>query len=151
MRRKDRERDYEFGLGVIDKAPYATVAMTDESAAPYAVALSLVRSENKLYFHCAHEGKKTDILKKNPRVCAVFAADVEPARNQFTTLYKSAVVQGSASLVTDEAEKIMALKLLCLKFCPENMQNFEKAVEQSLPRTAVWCITIEKLWAKCKN
>lgn len=69
MRKKSREMDASWALEVMDRAPYVTVSMTDASGMPYAVPLSLARSdENTFYFHCATEGKKLDILKANPYV-----------------------------------------------------------------------------------
>ena len=57
MRKKSREMDAAWALEVIDRAPYVTVAMTDVDGNPYAVPLSLARTdEHTLYFHCAPEG-----------------------------------------------------------------------------------------------
>ena len=65
MRRKDRERDEKFALGVIDSAPYGVMALTDENGEPYAIPLSPVRIGGFLYFHSAHEGTKNDIIKSS--------------------------------------------------------------------------------------
>ena len=64
MRKKSREMNAAWALEVMDKAPYITVSMTDSEGMPYAVPLSLARTDEKtFYFHCAVEGKKLDILK----------------------------------------------------------------------------------------
>lgn len=151
MRRKDREQSKEFGFDVIDGCQYGTAAMIDLDGSPYAVMLSLVRSGEKLYFHSAMEGKKTDILRKNPTVCVTFAKGVQPVEDKFTTLYESAVVFGRAEEVTEDSEKIEALRLLCQKLTPQNMADFDNAINRSLGRTAVWCISIDNITAKCKS
>ena len=63
MRKVSREMPAEWAYEIMDKAPYITVAMTDEDGTPYAVPLSLARTgEKTFYFHGAMEGKKLDII-----------------------------------------------------------------------------------------
>ena len=151
MRRKDREMPKEFGLKLIDRCEYGVAAMIDEDGRPYTAALNLVRVGEKLYFHCAMEGKKTDSLRKNPEVCISFVGGVSPVPDKFTTLYESAVVRGKAAEVTEDEEKIHALRVLCEKLTPSNMDNFDEAIKRSLHRTAVWRIDIEDISAKAKR
>lgn len=151
MRRKDREQTREFGLALIDRCEYGVMALIDSESRPYAVALNLVREGEKLYFHCAMEGKKTDSLRKNPDVCISFTDGVKPVPDKFTTLYRSAVVRGRTAEVTDKDEKIRALRLLCEKLTPDNMANFDSAIERSIARTAVWRVDIEEITAKEKK
>ena len=53
MRRKDREMDRDFGLMVIDKARFATLAMVTEDGKPYAIPVSPARVGDVLYIHSA--------------------------------------------------------------------------------------------------
>ena len=62
MRRKDRERDAAFAWEVFDKAPYAVLSMRDGESG-YGVPLSPARIGERVYFHCALEGKKLDCLE----------------------------------------------------------------------------------------
>ena len=113
MRRKDRERDRAFAYDVIDRCEYCVAAMAGEGGAPYCVPLSLVRLGDTLYFHCALEGTKLDCLRRSPRVCVSFVASNQAAQDKFTTYFQSANVIGTATEVTEEAEKISALRALC--------------------------------------
>ena len=151
MRRKDREQTREFGLELTDRCEYGVMALIDSEDKPYAVALNLVRDGEKLYFHCAMDGKKTDSLRKNPDVCISFTGGVKPVPDKFTTLYRSAIVRGRAAEVTDTDEKIHGLRLLCEKLAPTNMADFDNAIERSLHRTAVWRIDIDEVTAKEKK
>lgn len=152
MRRTDRERDRAFAYEVIDRCAYGVAAMTGADGAPYCVPLSLVRLEDRLYFHCALEGTKLDLLRKNPQVCLSFVAQNQAAEDKFTTYFQSANVIGTAAEVTEEAEKISALRALCEKLTPANMagDNFERAIAKSLPRTGVWRIQMEEVSGKEK-
>lgn len=151
MRRKDRERDEEFAIGVIDSAPYGVAAFSDEKGDPYCIQLSLVRHGRNLYFHSAHEGRKVEIMKNNPKVCVAFADNVIPAKDQFTTGYDSAIVKGTVSEITDDDEKIEALKLISEHFCPANMDRFDDAIKRSLKITAIYKIEMDEITGKQKK
>ena len=67
MRRKDREiNDVKEIINILDMCKTASVAMLDGDV-PYVVPLSYgyeIRDNILvLYFHCAKEGRKIDILK----------------------------------------------------------------------------------------
>lgn len=151
MRRNDRERDMDFALGVIDKCEYGVMAMNTSDGEPYCVPLSVVRDGDKIYFHAAREGKKTECLKDDSRVWLTCIGDVEAATDKFTTGYESAMVRGHAEEVTDDAEKINALRVICEKYTPSNMPRFDAAINKSLEITAVYKINIDEVTGKCKK
>lgn len=148
MRRKDRERDREFGLKVIDECEYGTVAIQGEE--PYCLPLSLVRVGEDLYFHCALAGKKLELLRNNKSVWVSFVGCNMAATDDFTTYFRSAMVKGTASEVTDEEEKMSALRALCEKLTPTHMPAFEKEAARSFSVTGVWKIHMEEITAKEK-
>lgn len=147
MRRKDREMDADFAREVLCKAPYVTVSMTCPDGLPYAVPLSLAKGEGDVfYFHCAHEGKKLDCIAHQPMVCLSAVTKckptVGPKDDSFTIEFRSAIAMGRTEIVTDEEEKIEALRLICQRFLPHHMAAFDKAIEQSLAHTTVVRITL---------
>ncbi len=150
MRRTDRERDRAFALAVIDRCEYGVAAISTGEEMPYCIPLSLVRVEDELYFHCALEGYKLDLLRKNPKVCISFVGSNQAASDSFTTYFQSAVVMGTAYEVTQEQEKIAALRALCEKLTPANMEDFDNAIARSLARTGVWGIHMEQVTGKEK-
>ncbi len=150
MRRKDRERDRQFALEVIDRCEYGTAAFAGEGGAPYCIPLSMVRVGEELYFHCAMEGHKLDLLRADPRVCVSFVGSNQAAEHEFTTYFQSAVAVGRAYEVTEESAKLAALRALCQKLTPANMDRFDEAAARSLARTAVWGIHMEEITGKEK-
>lgn len=149
IRRKDRQMDEKFALKVVDDCPFATISMYDDE--PYCVVISPVRKDNSIYFHCAKSGRKIDILKKNPRVCISFVSEAKAIYvSSFTTLFKSAIFYGNAVFVEDRDEKIDALRLLCEKYLPDKMENFDKSIQRSLERTQIIRIDMESFSAKAK-
>lgn len=156
MRRSDRAQSLEFAQALIDRCTYGVVAISTGEDTPYCLPLSLVRVDNRLYFHCAKQGRKLDLLRRNPKVCVTFVGTSEPAyvesNNTFTDYFQSAMVTGTASEVLEDDEKIEALQALCTKVTPEGMSgdNFERAVSGSLAVTGVWRIEMEEVTAKAK-
>lgn len=156
MRRKDRQRDEAFCLDLIDKATNGVMAIATGEDTPYCLPLSFVRAEKSLYFHCAKEGRKIDLLRANPKVCVTFIGYDSPTYqaedNNFTTLFASAIVTGSAYEVTEDDEKIEALRALCKKLLSQAMtgDNFDRAIQTSLPVTAVWRIDLEDISGKAR-
>ena len=150
MRRKDRERDKAFALDVIDRCEYGVAALAVEGDTPYCIPLSLVRAGEELYFHCALEGTKLDLLRKNPRVCISFVASNVAATDAFTTYFQSAVVVGTAYEITEDAKRIEALRVICRKLTPANMADFDNAIARSLGRTGVWGVHMEEVTGKEK-
>lgn len=149
MRKISRKKPTEWALEVFDKAPYVTVSMMREDGTPYGLPLSLVRKDDStFYFHCAEEGEKIDCLKHSPMVSLSAVSRCTPKfeadKLNFTEYYHSAVAIGKAEKVEDEAEKIEALRMLCMRFLPKYMDHFEDAVSRSLSRTAIFRIKLSE-------
>lgn len=147
MRKAIRQRDAAWAFEVFDKAPYVTVSMTRPDGTPYGLPLSVVRRDEKtFYFHCAGEGEKLDCIKANPMVSLSAVSRCTPRfeeeKENFTEYYHSAIAIGCAEIVTDDAEKTEALRLICERFLPKYMEHFDDAVRRSLGRTAVVRITL---------
>ena len=151
MRRKDRQMPEEFAWEVVDKCEYAFLAMTAEDGTPYGLPITIAREGRNVYFHSAMEGRKVRCLQANPGVCLTCVGDTEIQQDRFTTLYQCAVAFGTAEEVTEEAEKIEALRLLCQRHTPDNMAGFDDAVRRSLARTGIWRITVEEISGKAKR
>ena len=147
MRKKSREMSAEWALGVFDKAPFITVSMASADGNPYGLPLSLVRTDEKTFwFHCATEGKKLDVLKANPRVFLSAVTRCRPLRGpkdgSFTLEFHSATAVGTVDIVEDENTRKEALRAICMRFLPHQMEGFEEAVSRSLQKTAVVRITL---------
>lgn len=151
MRRKDRELSEERALRIVDSCEWASISMIDEEGMPYCIPMSIVRDNEYMYFHGSTDGKKTDSLRANPNVCVVCVGDTEQLPYEFTTTYESAIITGKAEPITDEAEKIHALRVLCLRYAAVNMENFDAAVKKNLAYTALWKIKIEHITGKKKQ
>jgi hypothetical protein len=143
MRRSDREMPADWALEVLKNAPFMTLAFIKPNGEPYSLPLSVAVADGKqLYFHCANVGEKLDCIAHNANVSVSAVVKSEPCRvpdnpAYFTLRYESATARGVASIVEDREERIEALRLICERFLPSNMENFDRAIECSLAATTV--------------
>lgn len=147
MRKKSREMDSQWALDIMHRAPYITVSFTRADDKAYGLPLSLAsENDTEWYFHCALEGEKLEAIKAHPQVCLSAVArctpTVGPKDGSFTLQYKSAIAFGKAEIVSDDKEKIEALRLICQRFLPNHMDAFDSSIARSLSRTAVVRITL---------
>lgn len=139
--------DSNWALEIMRKAPYITVSFTRPDGTAYGVPLSLASNDDDIwYFHCAPEGDKLDAIAVNPEVCLSAVTKCQPTvgpkDGTFTLQNRSAIAFGKAEVVTDNEEKILALRLISQRFLPKHMDAFEEAVKRSLHRTAVVKVTL---------
>ena len=125
--------------------------MVYQKGYPYCIPISIVRENENIYFHCAKDGKKVELMRKCPNVCMTFVGNTYREKDKFTTKYESAIAYGIAQEVYLEEEKVIALRMLCERHTPTNMENFEKEIAKSLSKTAVWKVTIDSITGKCKE
>lgn len=151
MRRADREMNKDFAYKVVDKCEYAVLSMIDGDKLPYSVPITIVRENDSVYFHCAMMGKKVECLKINPNVSVVCVGDTKVVEGKFTTEYESAILYGLAEFLSNREEKIHALKILCERHTPNNMINFDAAIQRSLSITNIVRINITQVYGKRKK
>lgn len=151
MRRKDREMPADFAWNVVDKCEWAVLGMVDPNGMPYCIPISIARNGQTIYFHSAQSGFKIDCLTCHSQVCISCVGDTFRLPDKFTTEFESAVLRGTAAEVTEDAEKIQALRLLCQRHTPTNMDNFDEAIARSLFRTGVWKVEVSEITGKRKK
>lgn len=150
MRRKDREQSEEFGWDVLETCPYAVLSTTDDAGRPYSIPVSPAVLDGAVYFHAAKHGEKGRLLREHPDVCLVGVRDVVPLPEEYATEYASAVVRGAIAEVTDDAERVAALRVIVERYAAENLDYFDTAIADELSRTVVWKITPEEITAKAR-
>lgn len=120
MRRKEKEIvSHEEILALLDKCKVCRLGMSENNM-PYIVPLNFGYEFSGdslvLYFHCAHEGKKIDILKRNNKACFEVDCGHEllmsnvPCRTGFA--YQSIIGQGGVAFLTDSQAKSHGLNVI---------------------------------------
>ena len=147
MRRKDRERDKQFALEVLRDCEYATLATLNADKTPYCIPISPVLIYEAIYFHSATEGKKLDNIRENSAVCISGVRYTKLIPEKFTAHYESAVATGKCETVTNDDEKITALRAICDKYAKE-VGGSDGQIEQLLHRTGICKVQIEHITGK---
>lgn len=139
MRRKDRQvTDLSDIAAIVKNCEVCRLGMTDGSI-PYVVPMNYGYEFSgetlTLYFHCAKEGRKLDILRTNPRVC--FEMDnghrvIAEKACDSTYKYESVIGNGEAQFITEHEEKAYALKKLMLAHTGTEDFDFTEAQTNSV-------------------
>lgn len=148
MRRKDREiNDINAIFHVVENCKVAHIAMVDDTK-PYVVALNFGYEQNGeeliLYFHSALEGKKIDILRRNPAIyfqmdCVnelIEATSGNPCT--YSWRFDSVMGSGNVEFIENEEEKTYALSRII-----QHIDKTEKYFEfpsKMLSKTCVYRI-----------
>ncbi len=148
MRRKRQQLSDEESYSILQKATSGTLALLGDGGYPYAVPISYVYSEGKLYFHSALSGHKVDAIRGCDRAsfCVVAQDDVKPAL--YTTFFRSVIAFGRIYIVDDEDEKLAAARLLGNRYNPHQDEALQKELENGLARMLVIRLDIEHLTGK---
>ena len=116
MRRTEREITNTKSIkDILRKENTCRLAMNDKEY-PYIVALNYGYANNALYIHCAREGKKINLLKRNSKVAFQIESGCEIVKHskscQWSTRYQSLVGKGQVEIVDDYEEKIKGLDII---------------------------------------
>ena len=157
MRRQDREiKDPSVILDIINSLPIGHLAMND-AGKPYGVTMNYLSELDAdrnavLYFHGAKEGRKAEILARDPHVYFFAERDdgpkviVRPNGNKsVTNLYVSVAGEGMMELVEDAAEKRRVLLAMANAFSEEPFESLPDAVVEM---TAVWKLVLHGVTGK---
>ena len=149
MRRFNQQMTEKECIEILKSETNGVLAVSGDSNYPYAVPLSFVYTDNKIYFHSATTGHKIDSIKSNPKVsfCVVKEDNIVPEK--FTTFFKSVIVFGNARLVDDEREKIEALILLAKKYSPnETHTSISHEINSFLKNVTIIKLNCEHITGK---
>ena len=147
MRRFKQQLPPDEAEQIMATATNGTLSLVDSRGEPYGVPMSFVSDgAQRIYFHCAREGRKMECLRACGRAsfCIVAQDDVQPAT--FTTYYRSVIASGRIATVDDRDETVAALRMLCAKYSPGFDCTAE--IEGAIDRVAVLRLDIESVTGK---
>ncbi|MHA1577907.1 MAG: pyridoxamine 5'-phosphate oxidase family protein, partial [Candidatus Thorarchaeota archaeon] len=151
IRRKEKAiESKEEMIAVLETSKYITVAMCLNDV-PYLVTVShgYDKEKNCIYFHCAREGKKVDILTENNIVWGQAIEDHEYSEGACDHLYATTHFKGQVSFIENVKEKEHALRIMinALEPNPELVME-EQITEKSVERVHIGRIDIEYMSGK---
>lgn len=153
LRRQDRAISLEESWQLLSEAEVGRLAMATPQGHPYIVPLNYVVLNKEIYFHCAREGRKLDILRQNPQVCfevdSLLGIKASSKACEFGAYYKSVLAFGQAHEVTDAARKVEILNALTAKYAPVG-HSFEPVTEREGAQVTVVGIRVNMLTGKAR-
>lgn len=148
MRRKKQALPANENIELLKKGTSGVLAVSGDDHYPYAVPLSYVYVDSKIYFHSASEGHKLDAIKKNEKVsfCVIGQDAIQP--ELYTTYFRSVIVFGKARILTDPAEKRNAIELLAEKYSPTYEEGRKKEIDHLFDKLVMVEIDIKHITGK---
>ena len=148
MRRKRQELAQEESITILQKATSGTLALLGDNGYPYAVPISYVYHEGKLYFHSAVEGHKVDAIRQCDKAsfCVIEQDEVHPEK--YTTFFRSVIAFGKIHIIEDETEKLQMARMLGNRHNPDQDEALQKELENGLARMLMIRFDIEHLTGK---
>lgn len=148
MRRKRQELAQEESITILQKATSGTLALLGDNGYPYAVPISYVYHEGKLYFHSAVEGHKVDAIRQCDKASFCVIEQDEVHQEKYTTFFRSVIAFGKIHIIEDEAEKLQMARMLGNRYNPNQDEALQKELENGLARMLMIRFDIEHLTGK---
>ncbi|PKM94052.1 MAG: pyridoxamine 5'-phosphate oxidase family protein [Firmicutes bacterium HGW-Firmicutes-1] len=128
MRRKEKEiTDINEIEQILKRAQVCRLALSFKDN-PYIIPMNFGYRDNHLYFHCAREGKKLEIIEENPKVCFEVEVDKELMKGEkgcnCSMKYQSVIGFGIASIIDEQLEKVAALDIIMEQYFENKNFNF---------------------------
>lgn len=149
MRRKKQLLPQEESVRILQSQTSGVLALLGDEGYPYAVPLSYVYHDSKLYFHGAKSGHKIDAINgcEKASFCVIEKDSVVP--EEYTTYFRSVIAFGKIRILQSDDEKRTAIELLAKKYHPtDSAENREREIEREFPPLCMMELSIEHLTGK---
>ena len=116
MRRKERKiEDQAIIQDILNTSHICRIGLFDTDY-PYVLPLNYGHQDHYLYFHCAPEGRKIDLIKKNNKVCFEIESDYRLVSDdvscKWTSEFRSLIGVGEIEIIHNPEEKIKGLDII---------------------------------------
>ena len=149
MRRRKQLLSVRESIEILENGSSGVLALLGDDDYPYAVPLSYVYADEKLYFHSAVSGHKLDAVRAHEKASFCVIAKDQVVPEEYTTYYQSVIAFGTIRLLSDEAEKMAAIEKLALKYSPqESAQRQAEEIKRFFPALCMMELTITHLTGK---
>ncbi|MBR5229239.1 MAG: pyridoxamine 5'-phosphate oxidase family protein [Firmicutes bacterium] len=124
MRRFKQLLSAEDTAAILKRNTNGVLAVMGDEGYPYAVPVSYVYEEGKIYFHSGKQGHKMDALRSSEKVsfCVVDTDQIVP--EEYTTYFRSVIAFGKPRIVEEDGEKLHALQILGRKYHPAGTEEY---------------------------
>lgn len=147
MRRGKQLLSMEDTAAVMDRCTNGVMACLGDEDYPYAVPVSYVYFNGKIYFHSAKAGHKIDAIVNNPKVSFSVIDEDTIVSEKYTTYFRSVIAFGKAR-ITEGDEKLEAFKALVEKYSGNQPEEDKHKEITGCTQTYIIAIDIEHITGK---
>ncbi len=156
MRKKEREiiddRQIEQ---VLTEATVLRLGINEEGAPPYIVPVSFGYRDGAIYFHSSHEGKKMELIARDPRVSfeaegqtSIMAPADRANACEWSAAYRSVIGHGTATVLEEPEEKREGLAAIMAHYAPDIGSASLTLLAEIISITAVVRIDVNAMTGK---
>lgn len=147
MRRAKQELSKEECIDILINQPRGVLALLGDYDYPYALPMSHAYVDGKIYFHGAKTGHKNDAVKNHEKVSYCVMDEGVLNDDGWSYTFRSVIVFGKITTLTDKDEKIDRLTYLGDKFFPTHEETVKK-INRLIDKTEVFEISIDHISGK---
>lgn len=147
MRRGKQLLSMEDTISVMDRCTNGVLACLGDDDYPYAVPVSYVYFNEKIYFHSAKAGHKIDAVTKNPKVSFSVIDEDTIVSKEYTTYFRSVIAFGKARIAEGD-ERIEAFKALVEKYSGDQPEEAKLKEIMGCMQSYIFAIDVEHITGK---
>lgn len=147
MRRCKQLLSIEDTIAVMGRCTNGVLACLGDEGYPYAVPISYVYFNDKIYMHSAKAGHKIDAITKNPKVSFSVIDEDTIVSEKYTTYFRSVIAFGKARIV-DGDERLEALEALVEKYSGDQPEEAKRKEITECTQAYIIAIDIDHITGK---
>lgn len=127
MRRNSQKLSAEECVDILVRATSGVLALSGDCGYPYAVPLSYVYDDSRLYFHSAVQGHKIDAVRGCDKASFCVIDRDEVVAREYTSYFRSVIAFGRIRIIDDADEARKAMEKLAVKYHPFDIPAHRQA------------------------
>ena len=149
MRRKKQLLSNKENIELLEKGTSGVLALLGDNEYPYAVPVSYVYDNSRIYFHGAKAVHKIDAIRKCSKASFCVIARDEIFPEKYTTIFKSVIVFGKIRILEDENEMREAVERLAVKYHPtDSIENRNQEITREWKALCMMELSVEHMTGK---
>ena len=147
MRRSKQLLSMDDTVAVMERCTNGVLSCIGDNDYPYAVPLSYVYFNDRIYFHSAKAGHKVEAIMRNPKVSFSVIDEDTIVSQEYTTYFRSVIAFGKARIVSGD-EWIKAFEALVEKYSGDQPKEEKQKEINGCTQSHIIAIDVEHITGK---
>jgi uncharacterized protein len=135
-------------VAVMDRCTNGVLACLGDEDYPYAVPLSYVYFNDKIYFHSGKAGHKIDAIMKNTKVSFAVIDEDTIVSEEYTSYFRSVIAFGKTRIVEGDDEWLEAFAALVEKYSGDQPEEAKHKEITGCTQALIIVIDVEHITGK---